>query len=337
MRIYEETRNNQSMFARVRRNFFFILIGIFLIAVGVFVTSIYADSKDWIRTEATIIKTYEESETLVEYTVDGEKYGVWLSQYSSGYEPGDTLKIRYNPENPSEATAPSMIFPIITFGGGIAAFAYAIYRIVTDPMKRQEFEERKEKIRVEGNSPEFKEEFTFGEMGEQKEYYFRFCGKMNQSHVMETPERTPIMEAKLLKFKLLSECDYEFINHLTGYSKVHKIGKTMSNEHNNIKTSAWFDFDGENVWDFIHVNGISVEPEVMSKFMDVRFIVKVQGKEIGIVRTSGTAIVPGVKANKLTEKLVAAGLYKIYCSEENVPVLFLVAFALARSDNFICY
>lgn len=47
----------------------------------------------------------EEHTVYVKYTVNGKEYNEILSGSSNSMKEGDTLTVRYNPENPSEVTA----------------------------------------------------------------------------------------------------------------------------------------------------------------------------------------------------------------------------------------
>ena len=43
-----------------------------------------------------------------------------------------------------------------------------------------------------------------------EEYYFHFCGKLNQSYIMETPDRKPVFELNCDKMGVLSDYVYTF-------------------------------------------------------------------------------------------------------------------------------
>ena len=92
-------------------------------------------------------------------------------------------------------------------------------------------------------------------------YFFQPEKKiLKQGFFMTDEDKNVVYEAKMLKQPILGAMEFEFINHITGQSGVHKVGHTVTTETSglfeffSIKSS--FKYDGENIWDYLHDQGI---------------------------------------------------------------------------------
>ncbi len=113
-----------------------LVFGIVLIVLG-FVTK--HKQSDYTETTATITNIETEPgagdeadshRVFVKYTVDGKEYNEELDNYKSSYSVGDTIKVKYNPENPSDVTSSGYFVVIILFViGGILTLGSGIYLI----------------------------------------------------------------------------------------------------------------------------------------------------------------------------------------------------------------
>lgn len=122
-----------------------ILSGIYLMAASV--TNYIAESKktDWIVTEARItdvssrVKRNSRSSTTFydltyQYEADGKTYAGKKSSVSGIRLVGDEIKIKYDPDNPSDSTSditPDKEDLIYPFGGGILFLAAGIFFLLT--------------------------------------------------------------------------------------------------------------------------------------------------------------------------------------------------------------
>lgn len=118
-----------------------ILSGIYLMAASV--TNYIAESKktDWIVTEARItdvssrVKRNSKSSTTFydltyQYEADGKTYTGKKSSVSGIRLVGDEIKIKYDPDNPSDSTSditPDKDDLIYPFGGGVLFLAAGIF------------------------------------------------------------------------------------------------------------------------------------------------------------------------------------------------------------------
>ena len=114
-----------------------IPIGLILTIFGIVMFFINTKNSNYIKTEATVIKSelreeaHEDSdgnrveatyEVYFKYTVDGKDYENSLDGLSERKE-GDKLTIYYNPDDPEKITqTKSLILPIVLIAAGIAAF-----------------------------------------------------------------------------------------------------------------------------------------------------------------------------------------------------------------------
>ena len=92
-------------------------------------------------------------------------------------------------------------------------------------------------------------------------YHAFVCGKMNQSFRMENETNTVLYEANLLKFKLFTASDFEFINHVTSAVTPHKVGKTKTTDPGVLGvhgfSTSYFKLDGKNCFDILEERGYS--------------------------------------------------------------------------------
>lgn len=92
-------------------------------------------------------------------------------------------------------------------------------------------------------------------------YHAFHYGKMNQSFKLEDENNKSLYEANLVKFKLFSASDFEFVNHVTVSTSAHKVGKTVSVSEGragiSMSTASYFKLDGKNCFDILEEKGYS--------------------------------------------------------------------------------
>lgn len=337
------TSNTIGLRRRISTSIFSIIFALIFIAMGVLINTSLQGYKNYIDINATIVEITDEQEVYVQYQVDRKVYTSKTNTYSSSYKVGQELQVAYNPNDPSEVVEKSSIMGYLLMVVGLGCGIFGVRSLLSEIKKKKRFDaiERGEVLPGEydeeaGNSifvsdifPGFRPSVLEDE--ELHEYYFRFFGKANQGHLLETPDRTPIYEAVLTKFRLLAACDYDFVDHRTGIRTPHTIGKTVSTNAGSSCEYSRFSFDGENIFDIFKSSGYTVDTEFVQHFTNSVYTIYYQGQKIGEIHSAGTSIVPGVKSNKFTN-LGTTGLYKIYCVEDNIPIMFLYALAFSRSD-----
>jgi len=340
---YKNTSRKIGVFKKVNNSLFIIIFGIFVLGMGLISTLGDAGTADFVDVKGTIVEIKDET-VYVQYQVGRNLYVEPTNAYSSSYKVGQVIDVAYNPENPNEVIERTPFFTTILIVVGILIIFVGIYFIVTSIRKKkafdalvdgeslpgEEYEEYVSEISISDIFPGFRPDTR--EDAPRYEYYFHFNGKLGQGHILETPDRIPIYEAKLTHFSLLRNCDYDFIDHRNGKVTSHKIGKTVTVGTGNIGSDSSFKFDGEDIFEILWSSGYSVVTSVGKYMASADYSIRYQGEEIGRIVSAGTAILPGVKSNKLTENLVSNGLYKVYSSDENVPIMFFYALAFARSQ-----
>ncbi len=113
-----------------------ILLPILLVGGGIalIVLGIQNISKNKTYTETTAVITemidqsyYDEGTRVAQYdiqvqfTVDGKTVTAKLDEYRSGFQVGKEVKIKYNPDNPTDIVASGSLSSILLLGLGIVA------------------------------------------------------------------------------------------------------------------------------------------------------------------------------------------------------------------------
>ena len=170
------------------------------------------------------------------------------------------------------------------------------------------------------------------------EYYFHWTGKMNQSYILETPERKAVFEAVCDHIGIFTSYRYTFLNRLTGDSKEHKVSHTVTQECGtgigNMRfseiVSSRFKIDGVDIWELIQKRGYSLQPR--RDGLKVNFDILQNGAPIAYLEAAGANILKDGANSKLGDKLPGKGLFKVSCEESDIDGVFLVCFCLSRVD-----
>ncbi len=113
-----------------------ILAGLVFVGFGVF--NLIQQSK-YIETTAVVSNVdyeydYVDEETDVEitvrYTVDGKEYESILNSTSTNYKVGDTLKIKYDPKDPSKVINASKSYAFIAIGFGLLVIIICVFSLL---------------------------------------------------------------------------------------------------------------------------------------------------------------------------------------------------------------
>lgn len=103
--------------------------------------------------------------------------------------------------------------------------------------------------------------------------FFHFGGKLNQSFFVEDRNGKVVYECRLKKFSLLGANTFEFTDVENSYSKIVKIGKTVSTESDGglplvgDTLSSRFKIDGVVCWDYLHSRGYEIKHYVLDRFL----------------------------------------------------------------------
>ena len=165
-----------------------------------------------------------------------------------------------------------------------------------------------------------------------KDYYFRFCGKLNQSYILETIDRQPVYEFNCDKIGVVNEYVYTFKNHISGNEFTANISHTVTTSYGDdtfsLVDKSYFKINGQNIWEYIGNMGYSTEPYLSGPAFS--FLVKHYGVEVADLKAAGANILPGHEESMIGKIPGNAGLYRVSCKDEDVEAVAIIAFAVSR-------
>ncbi len=325
-----------------------ILFGILFVSFGlVFVNAPII--KNGVVVEATVTKIeyfYRHGEydgqVYVTFTDENgvEHNDVEIDTFSSSWKEGKKLKIVYDPENIDERVsvpyADKIIYGVIIFGAVIVIIG--IVSLVKSANKTSEnYEDLNYQPSISAYETSVNTEY--GSNGEKNEYYFHYTGKMGQSYVLETPDRTPIYTATCDKFRFFKSSDYSFKDERIGlvqkFKVSHVVTRSYGAEYKNLTTSistySNFNINGRSCWDYLTSLGYFVNVEL--KDMTVTFELMRNGEVVANIVSAGVNTVNDNKQYKLGN-IPTKGVYKIYCADDDIVGVFFTCFIASRVDFF---
>ena len=153
---------------------------------------------------------------------------------------------------------------------------------------------------------------------------------VKQSFYLEDENGETVYEGKMMKFSLLGASPFEFINHITNKTEEHKVGKTITSEQGGgglltlMSKKSSFKFDGRNIWDYLHDQGIRIDSGIAGNKLGMSYDVTFKEDPIATVANSS----PKGKSFITTDLY-----YDVICEEKDLDVVFLVAFAIAKTEQ----
>ncbi len=322
----------------VLRFAFFLVIGLALLGLGGLTLSAQF-GEDYEKTTAVIeeINPVGEGEVqvIVAYTIDGVDYHTELGYYSSGMMIGDEITIKYCPNASSDirATSVDLIGYVLVAVGGV--LIYIGSRSFSKGLKRRKKDREQENSFSEMNRDVPKSARIFPDNEDGTLYYFHYDKSFSkQGHVMENKDRQVVYEGAIKQFKLIGDFEMDFINHISCHTQTHFIGHAVSTGTSHVTISEGFDYDGQNIWEYLHGRGIRVDPILDRRLMSVTFEVTLCGMPFARFVSSGTNLYGEEKAGLAkVANLSAPGLFRIYSFGDDLDLLFLIGVAIARSST----
>ena len=165
---------------------------------------------------------------------------------------------------------------------------------------------------------------------DRKTYFFQPEKKlMNQGFFLQDEQKSVVYEAKCLKAPLFGPAVFEFVNHVSGASVQHKVGKTVTSEQTDAFgmtsiTGSSFKFDDANVWKYLREKGASIETSSPGGLLSFLFTVMIGGQEAAVIEPAAPGGGPAVIPN--------GSYFNITTSEDYLDLAFLAAFAIAKTD-----
>ena len=153
-----------------------------------------------------------------------------------------------------------------------------------------------------------------------------------QAFYLEDENGNTVYEGKMTKFSLLGASPFEFVNHVTGKTEEHKVGKTVTVEQGNggllsmLSKRSYFKYDGQKIWDYLHDQGIRIESGLSGKKLGMSYDVTFKGAPLCTIANSS----PKGKSIFTTDLY-----YDVICEEADLDLVFLVAFSIAKTDQTI--
>ena len=153
---------------------------------------------------------------------------------------------------------------------------------------------------------------------------------IKQSFTLEDENGRVVYEGKMTKFSLFGASPYEFVNHITNKTEVHKVGKTLTAEQGGgglaaaLSKSSSFKYDGQKIWDYLHDLGIRIDSGISGSKIGMRYQVTFKGAPLAVIASSS----PKGKSIITTDLY-----YDVDCEEKDLDLVFLTAFAIAKTDQ----
>ena len=169
-------------------------------------------------------------------------------------------------------------------------------------------------------------------------YVFHFTGKGNQSYVMKDAEGNIVYEALCEKVTLFKDTPFLFrdpvantqAEKMIGHSKAFSLG----NGHGFYVTiTSSFKVDGVQVWDVLRGMGYGFRFRLhgVAPHYDVTKL----NQDIGFCELAGTGAMNPKYKDSLAGKMPTNGIFRVECQPEEVPGMFLLCFALTKTDTAI--
>ena len=155
---------------------------------------------------------------------------------------------------------------------------------------------------------------------------------VKQSFFLEDENGNTVYEGKMTKFSLFGASPYEFINHRTNRTEVHKVGKTATAEVGGgglisaLSKRSSFRFDGQKIWDYLHDEGIRIGTGISDRKLGMSYDVTFKGAPLATIANSS----PKGKSIFTTDLY-----YDVTCEEKDLDLVFLVAFSIAKTEQTI--
>ena len=153
---------------------------------------------------------------------------------------------------------------------------------------------------------------------------------MKQGAVLTDENGNTVYEAKMLKNALFGGMQFEFVNHLTNQTAEHKVGHTLTSESTTngvadvLSRNSRFKFDGKNIWDFLHEQGVRIDSNFSGGKLGMTYTVTLKGQPLATLAST----TPGGKS-----LITSPSCYNVTVEEKDLDLAFLVTFAVARTDQ----
>lgn len=320
--------------------FQYLALAISLIAIAIGVYLVFFQQRGLVKTEAEIVSIVEipsdfpdedpGHEVTVTYTVDGKTYTEKLDYYDGSYKVGKTIKIMYDPADPSVVHGGAG-YGIVILCIGIVILAVTVFSMVRSKKNLNELKETAN-VGKEATYPPV-------QLGEEREVYFLTdMGTPKYGHRIEDASRRVLYEAKMTKFTLTTPFGFDFIDHEHKKTTAHLVGHEETSEWSSmfIDDNCSFSFDGEDIWKHLKRNGISVDSTLgggSGKILGVNFVIFRDGVEIARAESTGRYVheEDAGEHSKISGAIASRWFYRVWTRAEDLQLVFLTLVAFART------
>ena len=313
------------------------VLAIIAIITGIYLT--FFHSRGFVKTDAVIVSLEQTTGgadeddmylPTVEYTVDGKTYTGTLDVASGSYKVGKTIKVMYDPADPSVVHSGGG-FGLYVLFTGVAILGVIIVSSVLEKKSQKQIKEHHEKSGWKGYMPSVQ--------GPERELYFLTdLGTPKYGHRLEDKNRAVRYEAKMTKFSLIQPFAFDFIDHEHGTVTPHLIGHTEESQWDTLLIDNHYtvELDGVDIWKHLRDNGISVESSYRGggngPLIGTEYHISRDGKEIAYAKlTSQYPHEEDAKEHNIASAIPVSGFYQVWTREENLDLLFMTLVAFARS------
>lgn len=336
--------NKIRKFERFRFFSGFVLVGILFMAFSVIALS--QPKRELVSAEGIIdrLESYTDEAGELQWRVfvsyadlTGERHGnVPYPAYDSFMEEGKTVTVLYDPAAPEAVqSSDAKWLPYVLLAAGVLSTGAGVIGLVKSIRRTERcspFETGESR-----ETPTFDEPIRDG--GEpEREYYFHWTGRLNQSYVLETPAREAVYEATCDHIGIFTPYRYTFLDHRTGGSRAHTVTHTVTTRYGNgtetasfsVVSASDFKIDGVNNWAYLHGLGYSVEPKRSG--LKLNFDVLRNGVPAAHLEAAGTNLLKDGAKNPLGDKLPAPGVYRVSCKSSELEAVFYACFCVSRTE-----
>lgn len=340
-----QLNNRVFRFGRAASVVVFMVIAAIILSVMGYLTMIGNSMSDgWEEIPATISHIEEVGygedasyDAYVDYTYGGNTYtNRRLNTFMGSWNVGDEITVRIDPENPENVTVPVHILSYILFGLAGVMLLIAVSTIVKNKKRKDELKAAGYDPNAIFNQPNVTYEPDTN--GYEEEFFFHPTMHFTQGFLMEDKNGAVVYEAKFKNFTVFRPSDVDFINNRISRHVVHKVGHTVTvNGDSALTANSYFSFDGENVFSYLLKKGIHIQTEVTVQNLGATYTIVKQGQAIARATMCG---VRGYTNNPTTfgqqlGNIGANGFFKVETHDEDLDTLFLVLFAIGRTEQLV--
>ena len=177
------------------------------------------------------------------------------------------------------------------------------------------------------------------EKGSERELYFLSdLGTVKIGHQLEDASRNVLYEAKVTKFSPIAAIEMDFIDHLNNKTTQHKVGHEVEVDYGSvlIDNKSTIKLDGEDIWKHLKKNGVTIESKfAKGKVLTPTYTAYRNGEEIAVLQATSKYVHEEDEeaAGKVEKTIPVRGFFRIFTSEKNLDLIFVIALAFARTDS----